>query len=110
MDILNTEFKTSVIMGDFNIDLLKYGIRRKTTNYSDNVLSRGFALLIHKPIRLIPPTATLIDHINDIRDINRYSSGIIITDIADHLGTFHLITIQNKTQHLSIIRYEKNIF
>jgi len=93
MDIINSERKTSIIMGDFNIDLLKYGIHRKTNDYIDNVFSRGVVPLIHKPTRLIPPTATLIDHIytNDNRDTNRCSSGVILMDIADHLGTFHLV-------------------
>jgi len=92
MGIRNSEHKTSVIMGDFNIELLKHGIHRKTNGYIDNVFSLGFVPLIHKPTILIPSTATLIViYTNDIRDTSRCSSGIIITDIADHLGTFHLI-------------------
>jgi len=93
MDIINSGRKTSVIIGGFNIDILKYDIHRNLNYYIDNVFSRGFVPLIHKPTRSIPSTATLIDHIytNDIMDTNRCSSGIIITDIADHLGTFHLV-------------------
>jgi len=93
MDIINWERKSSIIMDDFNIDVLKYGIHRKTNDYLDNVFSRGFVSLIHKSTRLIPSTVTLIDYvyINDNRDTNRCSSGIIISDITDHLGTFHFI-------------------
>ena len=40
MYIINCERKTSVIMDDFNIDVLKYGIHRKTNDYLDNVFSR----------------------------------------------------------------------
>ena len=65
----------------------------KTNAYIDNIFSRRFVPFIHMPTRLMPLTATLFDHIftTDITDINKCSSFIIITDVADHLGKFHLV-------------------
>ena len=74
MDIINCERKTSIIMGNFNIDLLKYGIHRKTNDCLDNVFSRGFVSLIYIPIRLISSTVTLIDHIYTNKQKPKFSS------------------------------------
>ena len=83
----------------------------KTNYYIDNNFSRCFVSLIHKPTRLMTLTATLIDYIytNDIRDTNRCYSGIIITHIADHLGTFHLVKKHNSSQSSDIL-YQLNYF
>ena len=90
MDTLNSENKNCVIMGDMNIDLLRFGSHNKTADYLDNLFSHGFLLLIMKPTRLSNSSATLIDHIytNDI--YNKGHSGIITTDVADHFGFFYL--------------------
>ena len=48
--------------------------------------------LIQQPTRLSFSLATLIDHIytNDI--LSKSTSGIIITDVADHFGTFYVVS------------------
>ena len=91
MNIINIEKKKSTIMGDFNIDLLKYNSHEKTNDYVDNIFSQGFLPLITKPTRVTSSSATLIDHIysNDI--CSNSTSGIVLTDVADHFGIFHCI-------------------
>ncbi len=98
MDLINYENKTSVIIGDMNIDLLKYGHHGKTNNFIDSVFSRGFMPKIHKPTRITPSSATLIDHIysNDITNLRNQTAGIIITDVADHFGIFY--SFKHKTR------------
>ncbi len=73
-----------------NIDLLKFGSHRKTSDYLDNLFSYGYLPLITRPTRVSKSSATLIDHIyiNDLTSIGH--AGIIITDVADHFGTFYL--------------------
>ena len=91
MHTIKHENKNVVIMGDFNIDLLKFEMHNKTNFYIDNIFSNAYIPLITKPTRLTPHSATLIDHIYT-NDISRsYKSGIIITDIADHFGIFTII-------------------
>jgi hypothetical protein len=51
------------MMGDFNIDLLKYNSHEKTNNYVDNLFSNGFLPIITKPTRVTTSSATLIYHI-----------------------------------------------
>ena len=63
MDIINTENKLSVIMGDMNIDLLQCQSHIKTNDYLDNLFSNGFVPEITKPTRITSHSATLIDHI-----------------------------------------------
>ena len=61
--------------------------------------------LITKPTRVAE--ATLIDHIytNNFKSIIK--SGIIITDVADHFGTFHLV--KNKTAAPHKMPFKKRI-
>jgi len=37
MDTINRENKQVIIMGDFNINLLKFGSHNKTSDYLDNI-------------------------------------------------------------------------
>jgi len=85
--------KPAYICGDMNIDLLKINTHNPTETYFDNISAFGFLQLITKPTRIVNFSATLIDHLltNDIK--NNYKSGIIVTDISDHLPFFHFIDI-----------------
>ena len=108
MDIINNEKKSCVIMGDFNIDLLKYSSHAKTNDYVDNIFTRGFVPLITKPTRIFRSSATLIDHIYSNNIPSDSQSGIIVTDVADHFGIFH--TVRNKTKHLQNLQKKSRIF
>ena len=94
MNIINTERRHSIIMGDMNIDLFKSDTHTKTNEYLESLFTLGFSPVITLPTRLTSSSATLIDHIytNKLQSTN---SGIIITDVADHFGVFH-ITKENK--------------
>ena len=61
--IINDEKKHCTLMGDFNLDLLKYNVHEKTTDFVDNIISHGFLPTIHKPTRVTTESATIIDHI-----------------------------------------------
>ena len=89
MDIINNEHKHGVIMGDMNIDLLKFGSHQKTNEYLDNICSHGFLPIITKPTRVTPASATLIDHIYTNNLTSPADAGVIVTDVADHFGIFY---------------------
>ena len=104
---INEENKVSYLMGDFNIDLLKVNIHAKTNEFVNDVISQGFLHKITRPTRITPHSATLIDHIysNDNRPTSQNStSGIIITDVADHFGTFHIV---NKCKQPPVQKYSQ---
>ncbi len=85
----------SYILGDLNIDLLKFKEHAKTNLFLDSMFSSGFIQLISHPTRVAHTaagnTATLIDHIwtNNIAD--SINSGIITSHISDHYPIFHLL-------------------
>ena len=95
-DKISNENKIAYLMGDYNINLLKFVTHKKTNDFIDNVISQGFILYITKPTRIMSNSATLIDHIYSNYSHPNHESGIIITDIADHFAIFHII---NGTPH-----------
>ena len=104
--------KFHYLMGYFNIDILKVNIHAKTNEFVNDVISQGFLPKITRPTRITPHSATLIDHIysNDNRPTFQNNiSGIIITDVADHFGTFHIVSKckQTPVQTYSKIRQMK---
>lgn len=92
MDLINNERKSCTLMGDFNIDLIKYNSHEKTNDLIDNIFSRGFVPSITKPTRVTLTSATLIDHIFTNNIHSKSVSGIIVTDVADHFGVFQIIS------------------
>ena len=101
IELLNDEGKRVILMGDFNVDLLKFDVNSKTNDFINDIFSNGFLPLITKPTRITSHSATLIDHIHTNILDRKYTSGIIITDIADHFGvysTFCLKTEKTNTE------------
>ena len=78
-------------MGDMNVDLLKFESHNKTNDYLDNIFTRGCVPMITKPTRVTMSSASLIDHIYTNNVEYSCTSGIVITDLADHFGIFHCI-------------------
>ena len=64
------------IMGDMNIDLLKYHSHQQTERYLDMIYSLDLLPVITKPTRITNHTATLIEHIYT-NNVNRLTSGIV---------------------------------
>jgi hypothetical protein len=88
MDIINRENKKAVILGDMNIDLLKYNSLNYVNEFVDNIVARSFVPKILKPTRVSNTSATLIDHIYTNDHHNVSNSGIVVNDVADHFGVF----------------------
>jgi len=99
VDTVNKEHKHCVIMGDMNIDLLKFDTHLKISDYLDNLFQNGFLPTITKPTRISSTSAIRIDHIYTKYMTTAGKSGIIITDLADHFGSFYISQTQ-KTKHL----------
>ena len=91
LDKLNNKGKGVFILGDINIDFLKYNNDNQTSEYLDMLLDQGFARLITKATSLTDHTSTLIDHIYTNAVIE---TGICLADLSDHLPI--LCTVANK--------------
>ena len=108
-EIISKEKKTSYLMGDFNIDLLKFTAHQKTNAFLNSMLIHGHIPLITKPTRITRQTATLIYHIYSNTSNNNITTGIITTDLSDHFATFIFSNdqISHTTQRSRTIRVHK---
>ncbi len=88
--------KKCVLMGDFNIDLLKSD-HQPTDMFLYSLMSNSYLPLIDKATRLTQYSSTLIDNIfsNCLPDVHR-CAGILCTDISDHLPIFSFISTENE--------------
>ena len=74
-------------MGDFNINILNSQSHQSMLMINPFLTNRMFAL-ISKPTRITCSTATLIDNIFTNNLEQSMSSGILYTDLSDHLLIF----------------------
>ena len=79
--------KHALILGDFNIDLIKYESDTHAQELIDCTSKFGFAQTISIPTRVTDHSATLIDHIYSNMIHKVVSSNVLTTDISDHLAT-----------------------
>ena len=83
------------ILGDFNIDFLKYSEYLLTEEYLNMLYSNNLLPLITKPTRLTHQTSTLDYHIYTNSNLN-VNAGISLVDISDHLPV--LVCLIDKCQ------------
>ena len=96
LESINDEHLNAIIMGDTNIDLLKYNTHEKTESYLNDIISNGFLPIITKPTRIARTSSTLLDHIYINSTTNYSQTGIIISDLSDHYGTVYISTYKRK--------------
>jgi exonuclease III len=77
--------KHIIIMGDFNIDLLKVEHHSGTSSFFDSMSSYNLLPTITRPTRITTHSATLIDNIFTNAWSNIIESKIVVSDISDHL-------------------------
>ena len=86
LDILSRENNFFYLMGDFNIDLLSENNNRETFFHS--TYSNACYPHINKPTRIVNNSATLIDNIFSNVVDKDVDSGLLYSDISDHLPIF----------------------
>ena len=97
-NLICKENSTIITGGDFNLNLLKLTEREKFQEYFDLFVSNGSVPQITLPTRFSAKNATLIDQIfcRFSKHTSRNTSGIIVTQISDHLPCFSVINYQSK--------------
>ena len=90
LDKISRENKICFLMGDFNVNLMNYQHHQLTGQFLDGMYSNMFFPLITRPSRITSHTATLIDNIFVNNFFERSRSGLIFTDISDHLPVFSI--------------------
>ena len=97
-------------MGDINIKLLNFERHIKTEYYLEGLFSNEFVPIIVKPTRITASSVTLIDHMYTNNMTATGQASIIITDLADHFGTFYLTKSHNINNSHVKKGQKKNIF
>ena len=83
---IGRENKEIIIGMDHNFDHLKYGLHEPTQCLLETLLEHELFPTITLPTRITKSTATLIDNIFVTKRLfKNYSSGVMVTDISDHL-------------------------
>ncbi len=91
MHKLSTLNKHVYLLGDYNLDLLKYNKHQPTSDFIDTMFSFSLIPLINRPTRITENSATIFDNIfTNCHNASNYLTGIIPTDISDHFSIFHI--------------------
>ena len=108
-NLLSEKNKEIVLMGDFNIDLLKYEKDHNTADFLDQMYSASLVPHITSPTRITSHSRTLIDNIFSTAISENAISGNMVTSISDHLAQFLFLPIdQFKTNNNKNI-YQRNL-
>ena len=100
LEKLSYENKDTILMGDLNIDILKYDTNNDFAVFLDMMYENFLLPYIYSPTRVTPKSQTLIDNIfsNIIED--EIISGNIATTIPDHKEQFTLFKNKTKSQKI----------
>ena len=105
-NLLSEKNKEIVLLGDFNIDLLKYRKDHNAADFLDQMYSTSLVPQITSPTRITSHSRTLTDNIFSTVTSENAMSGNIVTSISDHLTQFLPID-QFKTNNNKNI-YQRN--
>ena len=84
-------------MGDLNLNLMDSDCYSLTGEFLDEMYSNMFFPLITHPTRITSHTATLIDNIFTNHFHHHLKSGLLFTDISDHLPVFSICFDQTRS-------------
>ncbi len=93
------------ILGDFNIDVLKYNTSNVASEYVDLFFSFGFLEVITKPTRCTPTSATLIDHVLSNAVCDNIRSYILTSLISDHFPIIYICNTKKIKQKVETIPF-----
>ena len=92
MHKLNQNKSNYAIVGDFNIDALKYNVATYATDHLNTLASYGCKLFVDKATRVTADSATCIDHVYSNLSAHQLETDILMSDVSDHYGTLTKIT------------------
>ena len=86
--------KEIILMGDFNINLLRYNKDHNSPDFLGQIHSCTLIPRIKSPTRLTPRSKTLRDNIFSNDTANEVIAGNILTTLSDHLAQLLLFPIK----------------
>lgn len=103
IELISNKGRVCILLGDFNIDILK-SESNLSTEFLNIFYASYFHPLIYKPTRITNKSATLIDNIFTNYFDHMISSGLLLTDISDHLPIFQFFLTKTNPQDKSDVR------
>ena len=106
-----SEKKISYMIGDFNMNCLKYHENVKTRYFCDNIFEKDTIPIINRPTRISEHSASLIDNIltTDIFN-NSLKKGIIKSDVSDHFSIFFSRRLTKEKLQEGVIKIKVRVF
>ena len=100
-----SEKKINHMIGDFNMNCLKYQENTKTKYFYDNIFEKGAIPIINSPTQISEHSASLIDNIlmTDIFN-NSLKKGKIKSDVSDHFPIFFSIRLTKEKLQEGVIK------
>ena len=98
IDKLNMKIKNTILMGDFNLDLLKHSSTKVVSEFLETLTSNTFFPFITQPTRITTHSKTLIDNIFMNFHSPDIISGNLTVSISDHLPQFVIFPSNDKPQ------------
>ena len=103
-----SEKKISYMIGDFNMNCLKYHENAKTKYFYDNIFEKGAIPIINRPTRISEHSASLIDNILTTDIFNdALKKGKIKSDVSDHFPIFFSIRLTKEKLQEGVIKIKK---
>ena len=95
--MLNQRKLKYLIVGDFNVNLMKYNLATDITNYLDAIHSTGCNAFIDKPTRIDNKgAATCISHVYSYMHTKSLENHIAFPCVSDRFGTLTKIKVVSK--------------
>ena len=99
-----------MIVGDINIDILKYNLASNVTEYMNNLNSVGCTICIDKPTRVTSHGSSCIDHVYSNFCPEKLDTTVLLSDITDHFSTLTKIQdISKEVDHQDIFIRKSNL-
>ena len=95
LDKISKENKTAVLLGDFNVDLLKCESNSNAADFLDVLGAHSFVPQILYPTRITKTSKTLIDNIFVNFLDKEICSGNLTSSISDHLPQFMFFSYEH---------------
>ncbi len=96
LEQISKEHKTSIFIGDFNYNLLKYSKDKNVTQFVDTMTQFNLQPTINKPTRIVKnQKPSLIDNIFVNSLEKNIISGNLVSKISDHMPNFMLMNDQS---------------
>ena len=87
LHVINESKSNFVIVGDANVDILKYNIANNVTKYINTLNSYGAKPFINIPTRVTDRSATCLDHVYSNFENEKLDNFVISSDGSDHYTT-----------------------